>query len=64
LLLEGSVLAPGQETAHVGRFMKSLQDNPLLAKVFSDIRLATMAQKRIKERDIFEFTLVCKFRKS
>ena len=59
--LEGGVVAPGQETAFVGKFLKSLKDNPVFSTTFSEIRLANMTQKRIMDREISDFSILCSF---
>ncbi|MBI3252077.1 MAG: PilN domain-containing protein [Candidatus Omnitrophica bacterium] len=63
LKMEGSVVGAGQETAYVGKFIKELKAHPLLGELFSEIQLSTMNQKKIKEFDVYDFTLVCAFRK-
>jgi hypothetical protein len=62
LRLEGSVLAPGQEAAFVGKFIKELKANTLFTDLFSEIKLQSMNQKRIKENDVYDFVLICKFK--
>ncbi len=63
LKLEGSVVAPGQETAYIGRFIKSLKENSMMNSVFTDVELSGMNQKKIKEYDVYDFTLLCHYRK-
>ena len=63
LKLEGSVIAEGQETATVGRFIKGLKDNPQFNALSEDIQLSNMIQKKIKEVDVYDFTLICPFKK-
>ncbi|MBI2095829.1 MAG: PilN domain-containing protein [Candidatus Omnitrophica bacterium] len=62
LKLEGSVVGPGQETAFVGKFLKELKNNAFFAGVFSDIELSDMNQRKIKEVDVYDFTLLCRFK--
>lgn len=63
LKIEGSVAGPGQETALIGKFIKELKGQPLLSDLFAEIELSTMNQKKIKEFDVYDFTLVCTFKK-
>jgi hypothetical protein len=63
LKIEGSVVAPGHETAYIGRFIKSLKENPMMNTVFTDVELAGMNQKKIKEYDIYDFTLMCHYKR-
>ena len=61
--LEGSVTASGQETAFIGKYVKSLKENPYLTELFRDVELANINQRKIKEFDVYDFILLCKFRK-
>ncbi len=61
--LEGSVYAPGQETAYVGRFVKALKDNATLKEVFGEIELSNTNQRKINDYDVFDFVLLCRFKK-
>lgn len=63
LRLAGSVYAAGQETAYVGKFVKALKDNEALKELFSAIELSDTNQRKIGEYDVFDFVLLCKFRK-
>ena len=63
LKLEGSVVAAGQETAFIGRFAKSLKDNPYFEEIFSDIQLSNIIQRKIKDNDVYDFVLFCEFKK-
>ena len=63
LKLEGSVVAPGQETAFIGKYVKSLKEEPVFTGLFRDVELDSINQRKIKEFDIYDFTLLCKFRK-
>ncbi|GEM_PF-1019040 len=63
LLLEGTVVAQGQETAYVGKFIKVLKENAYLSTLFESIELQNMNQRKIRETDVFDFSLVCTFRK-
>ncbi len=63
LKLEGSVIASGQETAYIGKFLQSLKQNEMLAGLFDSIELSSMNQRRVKEFDVFDFMILCKFKK-
>jgi hypothetical protein len=64
LKIEGSVVAPGQETAFIGKFIQQLKNDPFLATLFDSVDLSTMNQKKIREYDVFDFTLVCSFKRT
>lgn len=59
LRLEGSAVGQGQETAYVGKFIKELKDNPMLVALFEDVQLVNINQKKIREVDVYDFTLLC-----
>ena len=61
--LEGSVYAPGQETAYIGKFVKALKDHETLKNLFSEIELSNINQRKINEYDVFDFVLFCKFKR-
>ena len=61
--LEGSVVGKGQETAYTGKFIKELKANPLFNELFVEIELSTMNQKRIKDFDVYDFVILCTFKK-
>ena len=63
LRLEGSVTASGQETAFIGKYVKSLKENATFTDLFRDIELSNINQRKIKEFDVYDFVLLCKFRK-
>ena len=63
LRLEGSVVAPGQETAFIGKYVKSLKENAYFTELFRDIELSAINQRKIKEFDVYDFVLFCKFKK-
>ena len=57
LKLEGSVLAQGQETATVGKFIKELKEQPQLSALLGELQLSSMNQRKINERDVYDFVL-------
>ncbi|OIO37943.1 MAG: hypothetical protein AUJ72_03500 [Candidatus Omnitrophica bacterium CG1_02_46_14] len=63
LKLDGSLVGRGEETALAGKFIKELKSNPLFSELFSEIELAAMRQKRIKEFDVYDFVILCNFKK-
>lgn len=63
LKLDGSVVGPGQETASIGKFIKELKDNPVLSELWGSVELATINQRKIRDYDVYDFTLACAFRK-
>ncbi|OIO37973.1 MAG: hypothetical protein COT00_03160 [Candidatus Omnitrophica bacterium CG07_land_8_20_14_0_80_50_8] len=63
LKLEGSVVGKGEETAYAGKFIKELKDNMLFGELFSAIELKTINQKRIKDIDVYDFVILCTFKK-
>lgn len=62
LKLTGSVMAPGQETAVIGKEIKSLEENPVIRELFSGSSV-TMSQRKIKDVDVYDFELILKFKK-
>ena len=56
-------MAPGQEMACIGRFLKSLKDDPKLSLLFDEIEVSTINQRRIKDLDVSDFTMVLVFKK-
>ncbi len=63
LVLEGSAVGQGQETAFIGKFLKQLKDNQMFNNLFQDIKPTNINQRRIKEYDVYDFMMYCKFRK-
>ena len=63
--LEGSCSGgAGQETALIGKYLKSLRDNPYFRELFdSNINLSGMNQRKLGEADVFDFTIYCRFKK-
>jgi len=63
LKLEGSVIGPGQETAYIGKFLKELKDRKKLSGLFDTIEISNINQKKIKDFDVYDFTVVCVFKR-
>jgi hypothetical protein len=63
LSLTGSVVGKGEETAYTGKFIKELKNNSLFNELFDEIELSTINQKKIKEFDVYDFVILCPFKK-
>ena len=65
LKLEGSCGGgSGQETALIGKYLKSLRESTYFKALFgSNIDLSGMKQRKMGEVDVFDFTIYCKFEK-
>lgn len=62
LKLEGSVVGPGEETALIGKFIKKLKSNKLFETLFAEIEPANINQRKIREFDVYDFTIGCMFK--
>lgn len=62
LRIDGSAVGQGEETAFVGKFIKELKSNPLFSDLFSDIDLFRIEQKKIRDFDVYDFSLSCIFK--
>jgi hypothetical protein len=63
LVLEGSAVGQGQETAFIGKYLKQLKDTAYLSDLFSDIKPYNINQRRLKDFDVYDFMIYCKFKK-
>ena len=63
LRIEGSVVGKGEETAYAGKFIKELKSNVFFSDLFDSIELSTINQKKIKDFDVYDFVILCKFKK-
>ena len=64
LKLQGSVYSGGgEETAYIGKFIKELKSNAFFNEVFEEIQLPPINQKKIKDFDVYDFTILCNFKK-
>ena len=63
LKLEGSAVGQGQETSYIGKFVKGLKESGSFAGFFAQIELSNINQRKIKDFDVYDFELVCVFRK-
>ncbi len=62
LKLSGSVVGQGEETAFTGKFIKELKANTVFSRLFSGIELSSLVQKKIREFDVYDFSITCTFR--
>ncbi len=62
LKLDGSVVGQGEETAFTGKFIKELKANALFASLFSKIELSNLVQKKIRDFDVYDFSIYCTFK--
>ena len=56
-------MGKGEETAYTGKFIKELKANSLFNGLFNDIELSQINQKRIKDFDVYDFVILCTFKK-
>jgi hypothetical protein len=63
LVLEGTAIGVGQETAYVGKFLKELKDNPFFARNFQEMKPSNINQKRIGDYEVYDFMIRCQFRR-
>jgi len=65
LYLSGCASSPGEEgTAIVGKFIKSLKDNPLFYSDIADIELGSIKSDKIEDQEVMRFKLTCTFKES
>ena len=63
MVIEGSCIAKNHdETAIVGKFIKSLKSNADFFGDFSDIELGTMQSSRQDNAEVFDFELTCYYK--
>ncbi|MFH0839946.1 MAG: hypothetical protein V1883_02890 [Candidatus Omnitrophota bacterium] len=63
LHLNGSVIAGGgEETAVIGKFIRSLKDNKNFMPDFSDIESASIQRTKLKDAEVMDFELICYFK--
>lgn len=62
LRLEGGAIGKGQETAHIGKFLKSLKESPTLAPHFSQMELTNINQRKANDYDVYDFEILCVFK--
>jgi hypothetical protein len=63
LILSGAASSMGEEgTALIGRFIKSLKDDPAFYSDFSGIELDTIKREKTKDQEIMTFKITCLFK--
>jgi Tfp pilus assembly protein PilN len=63
LHLNGSVIATGgEETAAIGRFIRSLKDSKGFFADFKDIESVSIQRTRLEDIEVMEFELLCYFK--
>jgi len=63
LHLSGSVIASGgEETAAIGKFIRSLERNNGFFKDFSGIESASIQRSKLKDVEVMNFELICYFK--
>ncbi|MEA3305397.1 MAG: hypothetical protein U9R52_01125 [Candidatus Omnitrophota bacterium] len=63
LHLNGSVFAAGgDETAAVGKFIRSLEANKGFFYNFNDLETASIQRRKLKESEVMDFELICYFK--
>ncbi len=63
LILSGAASSMGEEgTALVGRFIKSLKDDPSFYSDFSGIELDTIRREKIDDQEVMTFKITCFFK--
>ena len=63
LILLGSAASPkGDETALVGRFIRSLKENKNFISDFSEVELESIKRREIQSYEVMDFKIICTFR--
>ncbi len=62
LKLDGSVVGQGEEAAFTGKYIKELKSDPVFADLFSGIELSNLVQKKIRDFDVYDFSIYCTFK--
>jgi hypothetical protein len=64
MVLEGSAISftPGEETAIVGKFIKSLKDHNGFFSCFDDIKLSSIKGRKLGDIDVMDFVIICYFK--
>ena len=63
LVLEGTAIGAGQETAFIGKFLKELKDNKFFSENFQEMKPLNINQKRIGQYEVYEFIIRCQFKR-
>jgi len=63
LIISGAASSVTEEgTALIGRFIKSLKENPLFYSDFSDIELGNIRRERVDNQEVMSFKITCFFK--
>ena len=63
LHLTGSVIAAGgDETAAIGKFIRSLENNEGFFRDFREINSASIQRAKLKDEEVMNFELICYFK--
>ena len=62
LKLDGSVVGQGEETAFTGKFIQQLKADPIFTGLFSGVELSNLVQRKIREFDVYDFSIYCTFK--
>jgi hypothetical protein len=63
LVLSGAATGMGEEgTALIGRFIKSLKDDPAFYSDFDEIELGTIKREKMDDQEIMTFKITCFFK--
>ena len=63
LYVSGCASSPGEEgAAVVGRFIKSLKDNPSFYSDMADIELGSIKSDKVEDQEVMRFKITCTFK--
>jgi len=63
LILSGAASSMGEDgTALIGRFIKSLKDDPEFYSDFKDIELGTIRREKMEDQEVMTFKITCFFK--
>ncbi|MFA5146054.1 MAG: PilN domain-containing protein [Candidatus Omnitrophota bacterium] len=65
LIISGYATGMGEEgTASVGKFIKSLKENPDFYSDFSDIELGSIKRDKVEEQEVMNFKITCLYKEA
>ncbi|MBI4437212.1 MAG: hypothetical protein HY590_07370 [Candidatus Omnitrophica bacterium] len=62
LILSGSAVSPGEETAVVGRFIRGLKENRGFFADFTEVEVESIKRRPISTLEVMDFKVICTFR--
>ena len=63
LMISGYASSMGEEGASlIGKFIKSLKDNPVLSSHFSEIELGSIKSDKVQDQEVMSFRITCLFK--